>query len=617
MRLLSFRCPKQPISGAPSTSAARTSRCARPGRVRDPPDRPVEAGVPRALLDVARVDDQRRRRGGAPRRRAGSPGAASPRAAGCGCRARRRRAAGRRGRGRAPSRRGSRRASPRASVIPATRWWSTNSCRTTTPGRLAQRLDDPAVRLGIVADVVERDVGRRRAPKAAPAARPRPRCASKAPAGAARCSPRSPTAREAAGVVGDLHASSRSIARSHVTCSATTLPACPQVRASSLVLAEPRARLRDGRAARGSQTSPVLRSTHDLERPARVGRRDDGLLGQERLEGHHPEVLVDGRVVDGEAAGVEIGELVVAHAAAKVTRPSRPFRRARSSSRSRSGPSPATTPRSVALCGQRLEHQVDALRAVEPADGEDEVAVRVAAVGERAAAGGAAPRRRCPSTARAGRRRSARSRTRLPRLAEATRVEPLHLAAERAVVRRTRRTGRAPCGRARTPGGTGGAARRPCSGGARSTRGTSSRRRGRSRRPSASVRSASRQRNACVSTRSPGYHLNGIVTSRPRGRARAAAATSSSAKISAPPRANGTCGRQTAISHRAARRSRSRAARRAASFSRATFAGDQSGRRASRSRSSGSFAGSASRPRGSPPAPRAARASRERAAARA
>src|SRR5688572_30188474 len=67
------------------------------------------------------------------------------------------------------------------------------------------------------------------------------------------------------------------------------------------------------------------------------------------------------------------------------------------------------------------------------------------------------------------------------------------------------------------------------------------------RRPSASSRSSIRQRNACVRTRAPGYHLNGTETrsaSWPRARS---SSTSSSVKISAPPRAKGTCGRRTAI----------------------------------------------------------------------
>ena len=135
----------------------------------------------------------RRSRARAPRRRAGSPRAASPRAAAACCRARRRRAAGRRARRRAPSRRGSRRRRRARSVSPTTRWCSTKSWRTTTPGRAAQRLDDPAVRLGVVADVVERDVGAAGAPEAARAARRDVDPLLAARAGAAPSSRRCPT----------------------------------------------------------------------------------------------------------------------------------------------------------------------------------------------------------------------------------------------------------------------------------------------------------------------------------------------------------------------------------------------------------------------------------------
>ncbi len=106
-------------------------------------------------------------------------------------------------------------------------------------------------------------------------------------------------------------------------------------------------------------------------------------------------------------------------------------------------------------------------------------------------------------------------------------------------------------------------------------------------RPSASSRSSSRQRNACVSTRSPGYHLNGTVTSSaswPRSRS---SSTRRSLRISAPPRMNGTWGRQTAILM-CARRSRSRAAPKSSSFSRLTFAAI-TGSAGSTSRSSGAF----------------------------
>src|SRR4051794_9915189 len=71
-------------------------------------------------------------------------------------------------------------------------------------------------------------------------------------------------------------------------------------------------------------------------------------------------------------------------------------------------------------------------------------------------------------------------------------------------------------------------------------------------RPSASVRSTSRQRKAWSSTRVPGYHLKGMLTvsaSWPRARS---SATRASAISSAPPRTNGTCGLQTAILTRAA-----------------------------------------------------------------
>src|SRR5690349_17663626 len=66
-------------------------------------------------------------------------------------------------------------------------------------------------------------------------------------------------------------------------------------------------------------------------------------------------------------------------------------------------------------------------------------------------------------------------------------------------------------------------------------------------RPSASLRSSRRQRNACERTRSPGYHLYGTVTSSAWCSRSHSSETRSSAKISAPPRVNGTCGAQTAI----------------------------------------------------------------------
>ena len=68
----------------------------------------------------------------------------------------------------------------------------------------------------------------------------------------------------------------------------------------------------------GSGDEPRPTVGDHLERPARVGRRQHGLLGQERLVGDHPEVLVDRRVVDGETACVQRGELGFVDAAGEL-----------------------------------------------------------------------------------------------------------------------------------------------------------------------------------------------------------------------------------------------------------------------------------------------------------
>src|SRR5439155_13496555 len=115
---------------------------------------------------------------------------------------------------------------------------------------------DPAVRLGVVADVEERDVRFRGASEAA-----RP-CdldveallelgeQQRAVVGDARAR------RGQRAVVGDLHASSLSIARSHVTRSASALPARPHARASSSPIASAAATA----STVGSTTRPVSRS---------------------------------------------------------------------------------------------------------------------------------------------------------------------------------------------------------------------------------------------------------------------------------------------------------------------------------------------------------------------
>ena len=107
IRLLSFRWPKQPIERR-ALDRGRLDRGRRPGRVRDPPQRPLVAVRARPLLDVARVDDQA---GGAVEHLAGERellGTAPPRAAARAPRARRSRAAAPARRPPAPSRRGTR-----------------------------------------------------------------------------------------------------------------------------------------------------------------------------------------------------------------------------------------------------------------------------------------------------------------------------------------------------------------------------------------------------------------------------------------------------------------------------------------------------------------------------
>ena len=276
------------------------------------------------------------------------------------------------------------------------------------------------------------------------------------------------------------------------------------------VLAQPGAGLRDG-GGRGSQTRPGAAVGDDLERAARVGRRDDRLLGQERLVRDHPEVLVDGRVVDGEAARVEVGELLLVDAAGERRAAVEAVPLGELLEPLAVGPVADDHAAQRRVGGERLEQQVDALRAVEPADGEDEVVVARRSGRRAPAADAASPR------PRAGRALEplgdvARGREQLPRLAERDAVEPLHA---RRIARSARRLAElAELGAVELVrlAELVQRARRPCSDGGRRTTGTSSRSRGRSARPSASVRSSSRQRNACVSTRSPGYHLNGTVT---------------------------------------------------------------------------------------------------------
>src|SRR5437764_6329074 len=92
------------------------------------------------------------------------------------------------------------------------------------PRALPQRLDDPAVRVGVVADVVEADVGvprRRLSTRHDMDVEPLPQRREQELAVLRDSGPLWGKRRE----VGDLHATSRSIAWSQVTCSATAFPA--------------------------------------------------------------------------------------------------------------------------------------------------------------------------------------------------------------------------------------------------------------------------------------------------------------------------------------------------------------------------------------------------------
>ena len=134
--------------------------------------------------------------------------------------------------------------------------------------------------------------------------------------------------------------------RSHVTRAASFLarePARPRIVG---VLAQAPGGARElGGVGRGDIAGAAVRD--HLEGPARVGGSQHRLLGQERLVRDHPEVLVDGRVVDGEAAGVERRELVLVDAPRELGAAVQPRSAASDSSRTRSGPSPAITTRSA------------------------------------------------------------------------------------------------------------------------------------------------------------------------------------------------------------------------------------------------------------------------------
>ena len=179
----------------------------------------------------------------------------------------------------------------------------------------AQRVDDPRVRVRVVADVVER---RRRRP---PTGRVRPgshdldldepleRRAAAAPS-SRRC-------RDVLGGSGEKYATFTSGDRREEPVDARV----PRDGAA-------RARARRGRArcassvcprshahARASvldarrDDEPGLALVDDVERAAGVGRRQTGFSERNASYGTSPKSSFDGRVVDAEAARVEIGEL--------------------------------------------------------------------------------------------------------------------------------------------------------------------------------------------------------------------------------------------------------------------------------------------------------------------
>src|SRR5581483_12089991 len=79
------------------------------------------------------------------------------------------------------------------------------------------------------------------------------------------------------------------------------------------MLAQPCARARDVLDRRRDDETR-LQVAHDVERTAGIRRRDYRLLREEGLVRHESVVLVHGRVVDTEAARVQIGELAVVDA---------------------------------------------------------------------------------------------------------------------------------------------------------------------------------------------------------------------------------------------------------------------------------------------------------------
>ena len=329
-----------------------------------------------------------------------------------------------------------------------------------------------------------------------------------------------------------------------------SLPAAPHVRASASCSREPRARPASA-AGSGSHDEPGPAVGDDLERPAGVGRRHDRLLGQERLV-RAPSRSPRRRARSRRRGSARRGRRARRrrHAAGEGRRGRRGRAGARAPRAARGpGPSPATTPRSAASAASASSSR--STRFARSSRPTERTKSPYASQRYASACGG------CGSTSAAMPGRAlepagdvrARSRTTFRASPSATAVEALHL----------RGAARGPRADSRELAELGAVelvrlaelvqrARRPCCGWRTQYDGNFV----------ATTRSIAPAVRLLEVEQPPEERLRQHALARvplerhrherpPRGRARAAPRRASSAKISAPPRANGTCGRQTAI----------------------------------------------------------------------
>ena len=221
---------------------------------------------------------------------------------------------------------------------------------------------------------------------------------------------------------------------SQVTPCASSRPARPNAFASSACPSS-HVHARATSSTLGATTRPVSRSWTTSSGPPASVVVSTGFSERNASNGHHPEVLVDGCVVDAEAARVEIGEPLVRDAAGELGAAVQPAVAREPLEPLAVRPVAGDDDAQPRLGGGGLEQQVDPLRAVEPVDGEDEVVVAVAAVRER--------RRRVRHDLRLEPGRVAQppgdvagGGEDLPRLAERRPLEREHAPPQRAVLRR-------------------------------------------------------------------------------------------------------------------------------------------------------------------------------------